>query len=240
MKCLVVFGPKAEVLSALYADEEFQNWKLVVVGRNLNTFDERLRQQKKFKEIISIETDYRELAKSNDYQSMAEDLTQHLSSIPEKNFFLFAQGNIERSPFFLQTDDEILNQLKVNLEFPIRTTHAILKSSLSMLSSHWYYVSSIASQRSDVGVSLYASTKSALEKFCETLWLEQKLVSKRGTLKVLRIIMIKGRLSHGLPNDVENELRELAFNSKFTSKSALAEYLVKDFSNPTSDTCFIE
>lgn len=240
MKCLVVFGPKAEVLSALYADETFQNWKLVLVGRNLEKLDESLRRQTSFGEIISIETDYLKLATSDDYLTLAKALAEHLVQEPEGNFFVFAQGVIGRSLFFLQTDDQISNQLKVNLEFPVRCTHAIIKTAPNLLSAHWYYLSSIATQRSDVGVSLYASTKSALEKFCETLRLEQKLVKKPGTMKVLRIILIDGGLSQGLPDEMKNELQQLAVNSKFTSKSALANYLIGDFGDPDADVSLVE
>ena len=240
MNCLVVFGPKANVLSELYSNKVFRNWKLVIIGRDLKKFYNSLKQQNNFSEIIQIEVDYLKLTIIDDYQKIANALTQHLSHESEKNFFLFAQGVIERLPFFFQTDDQILNQFKINLEFPVRFTHSILKTNPNLLSSHWYYLSSIATQRSDVGVSLYASTKSALEKFCETLRLEQKLTSRSGSIKVLRIIIIDGGLSHGLPNDVKNELLQMAYDSKFTSKSALAEYLILDFSNPDSEICFVE
>ena len=235
MKCLVVFGPKANVLSNLYTHKTFKNWKLVIIGRDLKVIYNSMKQQNNFSEIIQIEVDYLKLKIIEDYQKIANDLAQHLSHEPERNFFLFAQGAIQRLPFFFQTDEQLLNQFKINLEFPVRCTHAILKTNPNLLSSNWYYLSSIATQRCDVGVSLYASTKSALEKFCETLRLEQKLTSK-----VLRIILIDGWLSKGLPDDVKNELQRLAFNSKFNSKSAFVEYLVLDFSNPDTEICIVE
>ena len=240
MRSLVVFGPKAEILQSLYVDDFFKNWKLILVGRELNKFKTNIRSQKKFSEIITIEIDYLNLNTIKNYQKIIKDIAHHLCSEVDKNFFLFAQGTITRSLFFLQTDEQIYNQIKINFEFPIRCTNSLLKSNPNLLSANWYYLSSIATQRSDIGVSLYSSTKVALEKFCETLRLEQKLIPNPGTIKIIRLILIDGGLSKGLPNEVKNELQKCISNTMINSKSSLAKYLIMDFHDPDHNSFIIE
>ena len=92
MNCLVVFGPKANVLSELYSNKVFRNWKLVIIGRDLKKFYNSLKQQNNFSEIIQIEVDYLKLTIIDDYQKIANALTQHLSHESEKNFFYSLKG----------------------------------------------------------------------------------------------------------------------------------------------------
>tara|TARA_B100000963_G_C22538068_1_gene630827 strand:+ start:203 stop:898 length:696 start_codon:yes stop_codon:yes gene_type:complete len=137
----------------------------------------------------------------------------------------------EKNLNFFNNESNINSTFKVNLIAPVLLTNLISKIMLKKGEGSIFFISSAASILQEPGTSLYASSKSALEKFAKIL--RQELVKFNVKVSVLRIQYIKTSLSKKVGKSKLLKLKKYFVTNKLSTKKKLYKEIVKIFSKKT-------
>ena len=128
---------------------------------------------------------------------------------------------------FFNNYRNINSTFKVNLIAPVLLTNLISKLMLTKREGSIIFISSVASILQEPGTSLYASSKSALERFAKIL--RQELVKFNVKVAILRVQYIKTSLSTKVSKSKLLKLKKHFVSNKLNTKKKLYQEVIKIF-----------
>lgn len=136
----------------------------------------------------------------------------------DKNVFLFFNGISEHKAFYKIGSAEIKKIINVNLLTPILITNIIIRNFFSN-NMNFIYFSSSRALEVDRGISMYASTKKAIQSFAKSMALEYGNIGLN--FKVISLGLLEG----GLERMISETTRKSIFRRSSIKKNITIEQL---------------
>lgn len=218
---IVVFGPRASVLSRLYNHlVSDRSVKVVLVGRG---FDD-IEGLEKFKPD-QVSFVFAELANLACSAHLARQILEEVALIKRENIsFVFAQASMRRAFFSEQNHASISTQIDTNLTFPMMITSSLMHVDQRLFNSVWIYFSSEYVRTSSIGCLPYAVSKIGIEAFVRGMHEEVSVRKCEGIFRCIALLYSEGGLSAGLPDELKTQMLART-NTSFPTKETIAAFI---------------
>jgi NAD(P)-dependent dehydrogenase (short-subunit alcohol dehydrogenase family) len=165
---------------------------LIITGRNNKRLSATLNKCEKgnHKTIIA------DLTKQDDINNL-------ISQINNIDGVVHSAGIAEYMPCKFISEENFYNIMDINFKAPVLITSLLLRKKKLNKQASIVFISSIASRLPSFGVSLYASSKAAIEGFSRSLSIE--IASKKMRSNCLSPTFVETELLDGAKNIVSNE-----------------------------------
>jgi short-subunit dehydrogenase len=145
-----------------------------------------------------------------------------------KNVFLFFNGLSDDKAFYKTSVKSIKKIININFLLPVIFTNFIIKNYYLSGSTFIYFVSSRA-LRSDLGISLYSSSKTALPAFAKSMALEYGAVGMN--FKIISLGLFNGGMENNLSESKKKSILDrsaIKEKVKISQLVSTIEFAIKD------------